>query len=260
MKMKMNKVQLSEKFSNWLNNVSPETLTKVRRVVKVLREEEEIVGKSAFEVPVSYKFRMVFSDVEWIMRRFYDEGCVNVQHSKDNERMESLLSPNNKIQDNLYLKYGDTIITLILPKFILLEQMINERQAKQDLYRSDTKWFWIEEKTLYIGIRGGIPKSINLSTTKKQGADPYYLMLGLVELLKKKGICEESWLRANITQEQIKKEVQSHLEHKTIDDNWLKNTKANLKKNIPSDCEEYIEISDYKRKANYFTFGLKIPN
>lgn len=141
-------------------------------------------------------------------------------------------------------------------KLRLKDQYFDLVEGNKNL--SDNKTFWFDNKTFKFKITDGSTKAINLSPTKTQGSDPYLLMRAWINLLQKEGKRVGQWLEVCIRNHEVMDELLI-LGKKGVNENWLKNTKANLKKNLPIDINGYIEISDFKRKEGYFIFRLKLP-
>lgn len=180
------------------------------------------------------------------------------------------------LEDFGHLNLIDTILSLQKDKIIIVKsfsiidlsdehltikiivdyiEILNDKNT----YSIDKK-FWFEGKTFFLRMTDDTLKSINLSITKKQGTNPYILMFGLVELLKKNGYIENHWFKVKITKQDLRNEIIKHTKNiQTIDDNWLKYTKSNLKKNIPEDIDDYIKISDFQRKKKHYIFEIKMP-
>lgn len=132
-------------------------------------------------------------------------------------------------------------------------------RIKQD-HKEESTNFWIDDdKVFKLKTSAGDLKPINFSPKSEGGTDTYYLMKSLVWLLKKYGANEGEWFQAEITRDDIVKFIRKEF-RETVNNDWLKNTKHNLKTMIPENWNGYLELSNFDMKKGAYVFRLKMPN
>ncbi len=132
---------------------------------------------------------------------------------------------------------------------------------KENKTIEDENNYFFDGKTLKIKSGDGRIIPINFSPTQRRGTDPYFLCLAMVSILKLKGNREsENWFYADISMNDIINWLRTEF-HMQIDQIWLKNTKSNLKRVIPTELlNSFISLGDYDRLRKCYRFGIKLPN
>ena len=118
------------------------------------------------------------------------------------------------------------------------------------------KVFWFDETIFNIKMIDGTVRQIDFTPKKKLDhiPDPYYLLKALVSLLKEKNEGVVAIERQRLV-ERIKT---SYPRPDKIDNNWLNDTKHNLRSMVPGDLKEIIVLGDLDRKTDEFSFSLRL--
>lgn len=133
-----------------------------------------------------------------------------------------------------------------------------KRHLDIEVQSTPQKVFWFDETIFNIRLIDGTIRQIDFTPKKNLDhiPDPYYLLKALVSLLKKKneGVVA-------IERQRLVARVKTDYPHPDkIDNNWLNDTKHNLRSMVPNDMKEIIVLSDLDRKTDEFSFSLRLTN
>lgn len=119
--------------------------------------------------------------------------------------------------------------------------------------------FNFEDSRFTLKLPTGSVATIDFHVRKGETTNTGFLMAAFVEHLKTKGTLNGDHINVTVSKKHIKEYVEQRLASITITDDWLKSTRGNLIKKIPEAYKDVINVGNFDRKLQGYTFSLKLP-